>query len=211
MNILFITIILVTYISYTKSFTFIPTSSLSPRLSPTSSPPTTSSLYSENFRPDFEQETPEKTNERIDGLVKSNSVLLFMKGNKLFPQCGFSNTAVQILTTYGIDFETVDVLADDAVRQGIKDYSQWPTIPQLYVAGEFIGGCDIMIEEVRRGGGIEGMEGWSEAVGSNSTLRLTTLLTTLYSSLRFAPRLTPPPHSTRTGTWRRPSKRPRRI
>ena len=81
-----------------------------------------------------------------------------MKGNKLFPQCGFSNTAVQILTTYNIDFETVDVLSDEAIRQGVKDYSQWPTIPQLYVAGEFVGGCDIMIEEYQNGNLAETIE-----------------------------------------------------
>jgi monothiol glutaredoxin len=89
--------------------------------------------------------------ERIRTLVESNSVLLFMKGSKLFPQCGFSNTACQILQSYGIDFQTVDVLADDEIRQGVKTYSQWPTIPQLYVCGEFIGGSDIMIEMYQSG------------------------------------------------------------
>ena len=74
-----------------------------------------------------------------------------MKGSKLFPQCGFSNTATQILNSFNIDFHTVDVLADDQIRQGIKDYSQWPTIPQLYVAGEFVGGSDIMIEMYQSG------------------------------------------------------------
>ncbi|GMH66762.1 hypothetical protein TrRE_jg10400 [Triparma retinervis] len=116
------------------------------------------SLQCENHSPDFEQETPSATKERIDALVKGNPVLLFMKGNKLFPQCGFSNTAVQILTTYNIDFETVDVLSDEAIRQGVKDYSQWPTIPQLYVAGEFVGGCDIMIEEYQNGNLAETIE-----------------------------------------------------
>ena len=91
------------------------------------------------------------THERIRTLVESNSVLLFMKGSKLFPQCGFSNTACQILQSYGIDFQTVDVLADDEIRQGVKTYSQWPTIPQLYVCGEFIGGSDIMIEMYQSG------------------------------------------------------------
>jgi monothiol glutaredoxin len=89
--------------------------------------------------------------ERIRTLVETNSVLLFMKGSKLFPQCGFSNTACQILQSYGIDFQTVDVLADDEIRQGVKTYSQWPTIPQLYVCGEFIGGSDIMIEMYQSG------------------------------------------------------------
>lgn len=90
-------------------------------------------------------------NERIQTLVESHSVLLFMKGSKLFPQCGFSNTACQILNSYNIDFMTVDVLADEAIRQGVKVYSQWPTIPQLYVCGEFIGGSDIMIEMYQSG------------------------------------------------------------
>ncbi len=100
---------------------------------------------------DFFQETPDATRERIQDLVDGHPVLLFMKGSKLFPQCGFSNTAVQILQAYDIDFFTVDVLSDDAIRQGVKDYSQWPTIPQLYVAGEFIGGSDIMIELYQTG------------------------------------------------------------
>ena len=91
------------------------------------------------------------TQERIQKLVDEHPVLLFMKGSKLFPQCGFSNTAVQILNSFGIAFETVDVLADDSIRQGVKDFSQWPTIPQLYVAGEFIGGSDIMIEMYQSG------------------------------------------------------------
>ena len=90
-------------------------------------------------------------NDRIQSLVESHSVLLFMKGSKLFPQCGFSNTACQILNSYNIDFMTVDVLADETIRQGIKVYSQWPTIPQLYVCGEFIGGSDIMIEMYQSG------------------------------------------------------------
>eukprot|EP00977_Amphora_coffeiformis_P016485 scaffold5111_cov166-Amphora_coffeaeformis.AAC.5 len=91
------------------------------------------------------------TQSRIQELVDKNPVLLFMKGSKLFPQCGFSNTAVQILNSYGIPFETVDVLADESIRSGVKDFSQWPTIPQLYVAGEFIGGSDIMIEMYQNG------------------------------------------------------------
>jgi monothiol glutaredoxin len=93
----------------------------------------------------------EATKERIEALVENHPVLLFMKGSKLFPQCGFSNTAVQILNSFNIDFHTVDVLSDEAIRQGVKDYSQWPTIPQLYVCGEFIGGSDIMIEMYQTG------------------------------------------------------------
>ena len=104
-----------------------------------------------NMSDDFVQETPEQTQARIKSLVDENPVLLFMKGSKLFPQCGFSNTAVQILQTYNIEFHSVDVLADESVREGVKVFSQWPTIPQLYVAGEFIGGSDIMIEMYQNG------------------------------------------------------------
>eukprot|EP00534_Pseudo-nitzschia_fraudulenta_P001963 CAMPEP_0201116846 /NCGR_PEP_ID=MMETSP0850-20130426/1003_1 /ASSEMBLY_ACC=CAM_ASM_000622 /TAXON_ID=183588 /ORGANISM="Pseudo-nitzschia fraudulenta, Strain WWA7" /LENGTH=145 /DNA_ID=CAMNT_0047381031 /DNA_START=204 /DNA_END=641 /DNA_ORIENTATION=- len=100
---------------------------------------------------DFGQETPEDTKERIQALVDNNPVLLFMKGSQLFPQCGFSNTACQILQSYDLEFKSVDVLSDEAIRQGVKDFSQWPTIPQLYVCGEFIGGSDIMIEMYQNG------------------------------------------------------------
>jgi monothiol glutaredoxin len=100
---------------------------------------------------ELSQETGEATQARIKDLVDTKPVLLFMKGSKLFPQCGFSNTACQILQTFGIEFETVDVLADEAIRSGVKDFSQWPTIPQLYVAGEFVGGSDIMIEMYQSG------------------------------------------------------------
>ena len=88
---------------------------------------------------------------RIDGLVKSNDVLLFMKGTPLFPQCGFSSRAVAILNHLGVAFESVDVLQDQGIRQGIKGYSDWPTIPQLYVKGEFVGGSDIMMEMYEAG------------------------------------------------------------
>ena len=84
--------------------------------------------------------------ERIEALVKANDVVLFMKGTPLFPQCGFSSRAVAILDHLQVPFETVDVLADQDIRAGIKDYSDWPTIPQLYVKGEFLGGSDIMME-----------------------------------------------------------------
>ena len=94
--------------------------------------------------------TPE-LKERIDNLVNQNKVLVFMKGNKLMPQCGFSNNVVQILNTLGIPYETVDVLQDYDIRQGIKDYSNWPTIPQVYINGEFIGGSDILIELYQKG------------------------------------------------------------
>lgn len=94
------------------------------------------------------------TQQRIDALVKSNDILLFMKGNASFPQCGFSGRAIQILKACGVDpkaIKTVNVLEDDAIRQGIKDYSKWPTIPQLYIKGEFIGGSDIMMELYENG------------------------------------------------------------
>jgi monothiol glutaredoxin len=88
---------------------------------------------------------------RIDALVKGSPVVLFMKGTELFPQCGFSSRAVAILQHLGVGFQTVDVLQDQAVRQGIKAYSDWPTIPQLYVDGEFVGGSDIMMEMYESG------------------------------------------------------------
>ncbi|MDO9236437.1 MAG: Grx4 family monothiol glutaredoxin [Aquabacterium sp.] len=89
---------------------------------------------------------------RIDDLVKGNHVVLFMKGNPQFPQCGFSGRAIQILKSCGVtDLKTVNVLEDDGIRQGIKDYANWPTIPQLYIGGEFIGGSDIMMEMYQAG------------------------------------------------------------
>ena len=94
--------------------------------------------------------TPE-VKERIDKLVKDNKVFVFMKGSKLMPQCGFSNNVVQILNTLGVPYETADVLADPEIRQGIKEYSNWPTIPQIYVNGEFVGGSDIAIEMYQSG------------------------------------------------------------
>ena len=92
--------------------------------------------------------------QRIDDLVKSNDILLFMKGSASFPMCGFSGRAIQILKACGVDpkaVKTVNVLDDDGIRQGIKTYSNWPTIPQLYVKGEFIGGSDIMMEMYESG------------------------------------------------------------
>jgi monothiol glutaredoxin len=89
--------------------------------------------------------------ERLDALVKGNDVVLFMKGSALFPQCGFSSRAVAILDHLGVPYETVDVLQDQEVRNGIKEYSEWPTIPQLYVKGEFVGGSDIMMEMFESG------------------------------------------------------------
>jgi monothiol glutaredoxin len=94
--------------------------------------------------------TPE-LQERIENLVNQDKVVVFMKGTKLMPQCGFSNNVVQILNMMGVSYQTVDVLADEEVRQGIKEYSNWPTIPQIYINGQFIGGSDIMIELYQKG------------------------------------------------------------
>ena len=90
--------------------------------------------------------------QRIDELVKNNHIVLFMKGTAQFPQCGFSGRAIQILKACGVtDLKTVNVLEDGEVRQGIKEYANWPTIPQLYLNGEFIGGCDILKEMYQAG------------------------------------------------------------
>jgi monothiol glutaredoxin len=86
------------------------------------------------------------TAERIQGEISGSDVVLFMKGTPVFPQCGFSATVVQILTNLGVKFKGVDVLKDPEIRNGIKEFSNWPTIPQLYVKGEFVGGCDILRE-----------------------------------------------------------------
>ena len=90
-------------------------------------------------------------NQRISDIVGTNDVVLFMKGTPLFPQCGFSNRAVSILDHCGVTYESVDVLQDMEIRQGIKSFSDWPTIPQLYVKGEFVGGSDIMMEMFEAG------------------------------------------------------------
>jgi monothiol glutaredoxin len=92
-----------------------------------------------------------EANSRIDEIVNSKDVVLFMKGTSLFPQCGFSSRAVAILDHIGVQFDTVDVLQDPGIRGGIKAYSDWPTIPQLYVKGEFVGGSDIMMEMFEAG------------------------------------------------------------
>lgn len=93
------------------------------------------------------EDTPnEETKAKIEVIVNSNDVVLFMKGTPLFPQCGFSSKAVAILDHHKLQYATVDVLQDMEIRQGIKEYSEWPTIPQLYVKGEFFGGSDIMME-----------------------------------------------------------------
>ena len=90
-------------------------------------------------------------NTRIKDLITQNKVLVFMKGSKLMPQCGFSNNVVQILNMLGVTYETIDVLSDPEIRQGIKEYSDWPTIPQVYVNGEFLGGSDILIDLYQKG------------------------------------------------------------
>lgn len=94
--------------------------------------------------------TPE-LKERIDHLLEQNKIVVFMKGTKLMPQCGFSNNVVQILNTLGVPFETVNVLDEYEIRQGIKEYSNWPTIPQVYINGEFVGGSDVLIELYQKG------------------------------------------------------------
>mmetsp|Transcript_1748 Transcript_1748/g.4080 ORF Transcript_1748/g.4080 Transcript_1748/m.4080 type:complete len:207 (+) Transcript_1748:100-720(+) len=98
-------------------------------------------------------ESPEEIRQRIDTLLKENDIVLFMKGSKSFPQCGFSDTATKILEQLNVanDYKAVDVLQDENIRQGIKEYSQWPTIPQLFIRREFIGGSDIMLETFQSG------------------------------------------------------------
>lgn len=86
----------------------------------------------------------EALRQRIHDLVNNHKVVLFMKGTRHFPQCGFSGAVIQVLNAAGAPYETVNVLSDPAIREGIKEYAQWPTIPQLYVGGEFVGGCDIV-------------------------------------------------------------------
>ena len=95
--------------------------------------------------------TDQNALDRIDAQVKGNDVMLYMKGTPVFPQCGFSAATVQILSHLGLKFASVNVLEDMEIRQGIKAYSDWPTIPQLYVKGEFIGGCDIVREMAETG------------------------------------------------------------
>ena len=89
--------------------------------------------------------------QRIQGIIDGNDVVLFMKGTKHFPQCGFSATVVEVLRRSGSEFQDVNVLEDPAIRQGIKEFANWPTIPQLYVRGKFVGGCDIIREMYEKG------------------------------------------------------------
>lgn len=94
--------------------------------------------------------TPE-VKARIESLVNNNKIMVFMKGTKLMPMCGFSNNVVQIINSLGVPYETCNVLDDEEIRQGIKEYSSWPTIPQVYINGEFVGGSDIAIELYQSG------------------------------------------------------------
>jgi monothiol glutaredoxin len=89
--------------------------------------------------------------DRIDQDIKTNDVVLYMKGTPMFPQCGFSAAVVEVLTYFGVPFKAVDVLQDPAIREGVKEYSSWPTVPQLYMKGEFVGGCDIVREMAESG------------------------------------------------------------
>ena len=93
----------------------------------------------------------ETLRDRIQGIIDNNDVVLFMKGTKHFPQCGFSATVVEVLRRSGSEFQDVNVLEDPAIRQGIKEFANWPTIPQLYVRGQFVGGCDIVREMYENG------------------------------------------------------------
>jgi monothiol glutaredoxin len=92
-----------------------------------------------------------ETQQRISDLIAHNKIMVFMKGNRLMPQCGFSNNVVQILNILGVPYETADVLADQDIRQGIKEFSNWPTIPQVYISGEFIGGSDVLVQLYQSG------------------------------------------------------------
>ncbi len=100
--------------------------------------------------------TDNPTHNRIQGEIDENEVVLFMKGNPMFPQCGFSAAVTHVLTTLQVKFKGVDVLEDMEIREGIKQFSNWPTIPQLYVKGEFVGGCDI-VREMAESGELEQM------------------------------------------------------
>jgi monothiol glutaredoxin len=112
-------------------------------------------IYSENLRRSLAggkaRQMSDETNKFIEDSVKSNDVFLFMKGTPDFPQCGFSNQVVQVLTYLGVDYKSANVLADPELREGIKVYTNWPTIPQLYVKGEFVGGADIVREMFQAG------------------------------------------------------------
>lgn len=116
--------------------------------------------------------TSPETLKQIEDIVKGKKVVLFMKGNKNFPQCGFSATVVQILGDIVDDFETVNVLSDPDIRQGVKDYAQWPTIPQLYIDGEFVGGCDI-IKQMNANGDLHKQLGVEQVPATPPTISVT--------------------------------------
>jgi monothiol glutaredoxin len=104
--------------------------------------------------------------ERIQSTINGNKIVLFMKGNRSFPQCGFSAATVEIFEALGAPFETVDVLADNEIREGIKRYSNWPTVPQVYINGKFVGGCDI-VRELYESGELEPMVKQAASVGAS--------------------------------------------
>ncbi|CAF4875794.1 unnamed protein product [Pieris macdunnoughi] len=103
-------------------------------------------LYCNTFKLSTRYFADEAVKEKIDQIVKNNKVVVFMKGIPDAPRCGFSNAVVQIMRMHAVPYESLDVLSDENIRQGIKDYSNWPTIPQVFINGEFVGGCDIMLQ-----------------------------------------------------------------
>ncbi|XP_068630274.1 uncharacterized monothiol glutaredoxin ycf64-like [Battus philenor] len=103
-------------------------------------------LFNSTFRASYRAFADAVMNEKIDKIVKNNKVVVFMKGVPDAPRCGFSNAVVQIMRMHAVPYESHDVLSDESLRQGIKDYSNWPTIPQVFINGEFVGGCDIMLQ-----------------------------------------------------------------
>jgi len=106
----------------------------------------------------------EETRQRIQSVIDENQVVVFMKGSKNFPQCGFSATVVEVMKRLNVDFHDINVLADPAIREGVKEFTQWPTIPQVYVKGKFIGGCDI-VREMYSNGELAAMLNATESAG----------------------------------------------
>ncbi|XP_032517960.1 uncharacterized monothiol glutaredoxin ycf64-like [Danaus plexippus] len=103
-------------------------------------------IYNNTFKSSYRLFADKSINDKIDNIVKNNKVVVFMKGVPDAPRCGFSNAVVQIMRMHAVPYESCDVLADENIRQGIKEYSNWPTIPQVFINGEFVGGCDIMLQ-----------------------------------------------------------------
>ncbi|CAG9583298.1 unnamed protein product [Danaus chrysippus] len=103
-------------------------------------------IYNNTFKSSYRLFADKSINDKIDTIVKNNKVVVFMKGVPDAPRCGFSNAVVQIMRMHAVPYESCDVLADENIRQGIKEYSNWPTIPQVFINGEFVGGCDIMLQ-----------------------------------------------------------------